>query len=164
MAIWDPLNEGKDHINIYSKSIVPLGRALSNFAHIPFAHPEHGLFQSVEGFYYWLLTGKKYHKLKDGWGLDVKKMGQALPVAVKIDNKFKEQIQYAIGLKVLQNQNLKDLILHSTLIFTHYYYFGDINKPKIKDMSKEHKYMIDACEQIRITLKEQYNVKHKKPV
>lgn len=163
MAIWHPSTEGEDHINIYSKSALPLGRALSNFSHFSFTHNTYGTFQSVEAFYYWLLSGKEYDELKDLWGYDAKKFGESLPKKVKIDNKFKEEIQFAIGLKVLQNSLIRDLIMHSTLPFAHYYYFGELDKQvKIVDRYKQHKYMVEACEQIRIFLKESHNVRHKK--
>jgi hypothetical protein len=163
MAIWDPTEEGKTHINIYSNSCIPLGRALSNFSHFPFVHPEYGKFESVEAFYYWLLTGQEHEELKELWGLKAKQHGMSLPVKRKIDKEFKEQIQYAIGLKVLQHNYILDLLIHSTLVFTHYYWFGDINKkPSIKDMYKEHKYMVEGVEEIRISLKKSYNVLHKR--
>jgi hypothetical protein len=163
MAIWDPKEESITHINVYSNSCTPLGRALSNFAHFPFVHPEYGRFESVESFYYWLLTGQEHDELKGLWGLKAKTFGMSLPVKAKVDKKFKEQIQYAIGLKVLQHSYIKDLIMHSTLPFTHYYYFGEIGKnPAIKDMYREHKYMIEGIELIRMSLKKSYNVLHKR--
>jgi len=162
MAIWHPKTESENHINIYSNSCVPLGRALSNFAHFPFKHPEYGTFQSVEAAYYWLFTGKQHDELKPLWGLEAKRFGQSLPKDVKLDKKFKEEISYFIGLKVLQHPYILDLLIHSTLPFTHYYYFGDIENCVVKDMSREHNYMVEACETIRIELKKQYNVKHKK--
>jgi hypothetical protein len=162
-CVWNPLNEGEDHINVYSKSIVPLGRALSNFAHFPFKHPIYGKFESVEGFYYWLLTGKEHKELKKVWGLEAKRLGQSLEVKTKIDKQFKEQIAYAIGLKIMQHKYIMDLLMHSTLPFAHYYYFGEIDKdPVIRDQYKNHKYMIDAIDYVRVELKKQYNVKHKR--
>jgi hypothetical protein len=163
MAIWHPSDEGKDHINIYSKSALPLGRALSNFAHLSFKHNDYGVFQSVEAFYYWLLSGKKHDELKDLWGYEAKKLGESFPKEVKLTNKFKEEIQFVIGLKILQNKYIRDLLMHSTLPFAHYYYYGDLDKQvKIVDRYKEHRYMVDACEQVRIFLKESHNVRHKK--
>jgi len=160
--IWNPLKEGEDHINVYSKSIVPLGRALSNFAHFPFRHPIYGKFGSVEAFYYWLLTGKEHKEIKMLWGLEAKRLGQSLEVKSKINKEFKEQVSYAIGLKIMQHKYIMDLLMHSTLPLTHYYYFGDIENPTIRDQYKNHKYMIDAIEFVRVELKKQYNVKHKK--
>jgi hypothetical protein len=163
MSIWHPSTEGIDHINIYSKSALPLGRALSNFAHFKFKHRDYGVFNSVEGFYYWLLTGKEHDELKKLWGLEAKKLGESFPKKRKVDKSFKEEIQLAIGLKVMQNEYIKDLLMHSTLVFAHYYYFGEIKYCKVIDKYKEHKYMVEACEQIRLFLKESYNVRHKKP-
>jgi len=163
MAIWHPSTEGEDHINIYSKSALPLGRALSNFAHFKFKHRDYGLFHSVEGFYYWLLTGREHDELKNLWGLEAKKLGESFPKKRKLDKLFKEEIQLAIGLKIMQNDYIKDLLMHSTLLFAHYYYFGDLTYCKVVDRYKQHKYMVDACEEVRMFLKESYNVRHKKP-
>jgi len=163
MSIWHPSTEGIDHINIYSKSAVPLGRALSNFAHYKFKHETYGIFHSVEGFYYWLLTGKKHDELKELWGIEAKNVGMSFPKVHKLNDSFKQEVQLAIGLKIMQNHYIKDLLMHSTLVFAHYYYFGEIKYCKVVDRYKQHKYMVDACEQVRIFLKENYNVRHKKP-
>lgn len=48
-----PENKGIDHINVYSKSRTPLGRMLSNW-YSCLLETEDGLFQSVEGYFFWL--------------------------------------------------------------------------------------------------------------
>ena len=48
---YKPLNDGVDHINIYSRGKTQLGRMLSNFYLSPFNHPVYGGFNTVEGFY-----------------------------------------------------------------------------------------------------------------
>lgn len=152
--IWEPKYEGKDHINVYSKSALPLGRALSNFFQSTFIHPEHGLFKSVEGYYYWLLTGMNHNELRELYGFPAKDFGQKQVVMRKVDKKFKEQIQEAICYKVLQNPYIQNLMVESELPFAHYYYYGDKdNKPKIHDRSKRDDYMLEALEEIRINLK-----------
>lgn len=154
MAIWQPKYEGLDHINIYSKSKLPVGRALSNFFHSVFKHPEYGVFHSVEGFYFWLLSGKKFDDIRTMYGAPAKKYGSKLPVKIKIDKKFKIEIQKAIFYKISQNEYIQDLLISSTLPLAHYYYFGDaMFEPKIVDKYKEHSYMVHAIEEIRINLK-----------
>ena len=123
--IWKPIDEGIDHINIYSRSDTPLGRALSNFFRWNFFHPEYGEFQSIEGFYYWLLTGQSCPELRVLYGFKAKKRGMELEKNRRVDDKFKEELQYAIYLKVVQCTYLQELLLESVeddLPFTHYYY------------------------------------------
>ena len=51
-----PEDDGRTHVNVYSRGRTSLGRDLSNFAHLPFELD--GLaFASVEGFWFWLVTG-----------------------------------------------------------------------------------------------------------
>lgn len=151
--VWSPKYEGVDHINIYSNSRLEVGRAMSNFFKSVFIHPTYGKFYSVEGFYFWLLTGKQHHRLKSMFGFRAKQEGSLLEKTRKVDKQFKEEIMYAIGLKVVQNTYIQKLLIDSTLPFTHYYYYGDMmDKPKIYDRSKQDDYLIEAAEIIRIKL------------
>ena len=155
MPVWSPKYEGIDHINIYSKSKLPVGRALSNFFKSKFKHPIHGSFMSVEGFYYWLLSGKKYDDIRELHGFLAKRYGKSLPIENKIDAKFKEEIRHAIAYKILQNVYIQNLLIESSLPFAHYYFYGDaMDKPKIIDKFKEHEYMVFAIEEIRVNLKQ----------
>ena len=152
--IWRPINEGKDHINVYSKSALPLGRALSNFFQSTFVHPEHGVFKSMEGYYFWLLTGQIHDGLKDLHGFPAKSFGGSQKKVRKIDKSFKEEIQIAITHKIIQNEYIQGLLIESKLPLAHYYYYGDKEKdPVIYDRSKQDGYMLDAIEEIRIELK-----------
>ena len=53
----NPELDGIDHINVYSRGKTALGRQLSNFASTPFKHPTDGDFLTVEGWWYWTMTG-----------------------------------------------------------------------------------------------------------
>lgn len=152
--IWKPKYEGKDHINIYSKSNQLVGRAMSNFYKSVFVHPAYGKFCSIEGFYFWLLTGKQHHGLKSMYGFRAKSEGIKLKKVRTLNKAFKEEVVYAIGLKVVQNPHIQELLIKSELPFTHYYYYGGMyENPKIYDRSKQGDYLIDAAEIIRIKLK-----------
>jgi hypothetical protein len=59
----NPHKDGIDHINIYSRGKTEVGRQLSNFAHTPFTHKDYGYFNSVEGLWYYLITGCKHENL-----------------------------------------------------------------------------------------------------
>ena len=152
--IWHPKYEGADHINIYTKSKLRIGRALSNFFHSVFIHPEYGKFQSVEGFYYWILTGQMHDKLKELHGIEAKDFGESKSKLVKIDKNFKEEIQKAIAHKIIQNDYIQRLLIKTELPLTKYYYYGDpLVSPQVYDLSKKHDYMVHAIEEIRIRLK-----------
>ena len=152
--IWEPKLDGYDHINIYSKSSSKLGRALSNFTKSTFEHPDYGVFNSIEGFYFWL-TGEKHNQLKYLFGYEAKKFGQMQEKTWMVTKEFKEEIMYGIYLKILQHPYVQEMLIESTLPFAHYYYYGDMNgKPKVYDRAKQDHYMIDACELIRVKLKE----------
>ena len=156
--IWKPENDGYDHINIYSRSDTALGRAMSNFFRWNFFHPEYGEFQSIEGFYYWLLTGGNHYELRYLFGFKAKKFGMEQEKVRRIDSKFKEEVQYAIYLKVVQCPYIQELLLESVnkdLPFAHYYYYGDKHyNPAIRDRSKRDSWLIDAAEKVRIKLKQ----------
>lgn len=49
-----PETEGVNHYNIYSQSRTELGRFLSHFTHHPVNTYDHGVFNSLEGYWYWL--------------------------------------------------------------------------------------------------------------
>jgi len=151
---YEPRFDGWDHINIYSKSPTKLGRAMSNFFHSNFDHPKYGRFASVEGFYYWLLTGETIEKLRELTGYKAKEYGEKFGAVRKIDKAFKESIKEAIGYKVIQNEYIQNLLLDekNQLPFTHYYFYGSKFNPKIIDCSKRDHYMIEAWEEIRRNL------------
>ena len=157
-----PKNEGIDHINVYTKSNQELGRLLTNLSDIPFTHPKYGYFKSVESFWYWYLTGCVHDELKQMGGFQAKKYGQTLRDA-RVDKEGltdiqKEVILSAIRLKLKQNQNILKLLVHSDLPFTHYYYYGDIENPKVVHLP-QYSWIIDELERIRKILKDKYVIK-----
>lgn len=130
LQFYNPKDDGVTHINVYSKGSTKLGRALTNFAPIGFTHPKYGQFQSVEGFWYWLSTGKQADNLRNLSGFEAKSYGKSLGVKVQVDN-FEEQIKEALFYKVEQNPKLAYLLKESTLPFSHYYYYGSLDNCKV---------------------------------
>lgn len=65
--------DGKDFINIYSKGKTSIGQWLSNFAHTPFKC-EHGIFASIESYWYWL--GCEDDDLRNLYGWQAKTEGR----------------------------------------------------------------------------------------
>lgn len=147
--MYIPLNEGIDHINIYSKSKLELGRALSNFAHTPFTINGDN-FESVEGYWYWLKTGEKYEQFKKLFGLAAKIEGKKF-AQIECPN-FNEKILEAIRCKLRQNKKILTALAESELPLAHYYYFGNIKEPKIYQLS-QYQWIIDEFERIRKLMK-----------
>lgn len=150
---YHPKNEGIDHINIYSKSKIEVGRQLSNFYHSPFII-DGETFQSVEGYWYWLKTGRTHNILKDLWGYQAKQVGETFS---KVEfNGFNQKITEAIKLKLENNKKIKENFTNSSLPFTHYYCYGSTENPKIHDLHKKYEWLIQYFTDYRIILKNKY--------
>ena len=118
-------DDGKTHINVYSKAKTYLGRLLSNWADTPF-ECEDGRFRSIEGYWYWL--GSKDDRLRDVWGFPAKRLGREVGASDWIDTEeFKGKIKRAIRAKINQHKEIRKLLEESTLPLVHYYdYKGKI--------------------------------------
>jgi len=151
----DPLLEGITHINVYTKSKFSLGKGLSNLANIGFDIDEQH-FQSLEGFWYWNITGKQYESFKNMTGFEAKKKGLVLceegrSITNSDDPDFQEEIKRAIRAKIKQNPELLTDLIKSTLPLKHYYYHQgtkNILAFKITDKSK-YQWQLDEMERIR---------------
>lgn len=144
------IHDGLRHINIYSKGKTELGRLLSNLDYSPIVHPEYGKFASVEGFWYWLATGRKHDELRSLYGFEAKKHGCKLKVIKAPD--FHEQIRVMLELKVQQHKHIKDLLIKSELPFEHYYYYGLPDNCKVI-LPNSRDWIIQQFEEIRQQLK-----------
>jgi len=147
-----PNLDGITHINVYSKGQTKLGRGLSNFAHTPFDHPKDGHCESVEGYWYYLKSGREFPYLKTLWGNEAKQEGKRYPRVESSD--FLENIKEAITCKILQTPELLKDFRESTLPFSHYYWYGSIFNPRVlaKDADK---WMVDHLEELRSRLKQE---------
>lgn len=142
----NPEEDGITHINIYSQGKTALGILLSNFTYLPMFLPE-GTFDSLEGYWYWLLT--KDDRLMRLSGHQAKKLGQKLtqkkewlknPIDIK-------RFKIAMGAKS-RHQDIEYLLKQSSLPFVHYYVFnGKVVEPK------NGKWMLEEWELIRKELK-----------
>tara|TARA_B100000700_G_scaffold331722_1_gene467541 strand:- start:20914 stop:21459 length:546 start_codon:yes stop_codon:yes gene_type:complete len=169
---YHPKNEGKDHINAYSKSLTSLGKKLTNFYHAPFEHPKYGKFNSVEGLWYYLKTGRVFNQFKSLSGYAAKKEGQKIQKSIGFSDRsdetyisedFKNDIKEGIRAKFRDNVNLLNELIDCDLPIAHYYYFGDPEKDnvKIKDLS-QYKWVIDEIEKIREISKNHLKKNNKK--
>ena len=143
LTAFSPETDGVDHINVYSRAKTVLGRTLSNFAHTPIQHPQHGYFASIEAYWYWMAIGDlkdspMYHHLRSLYGFKCKEEGRkALQHWAEVNNHqlpvvedFECHIKKALLCKVQQTEGLADLLKRSTLPLIHYYYWGE--KPPYK--------------------------------
>lgn len=148
----NPENDGIDHINVYSKGRTTLGRKLSNFAHVIFYHPQHGVFASVEAYWYWLGTGMKHNGLRRLYGASAKSAGiRELPVKMP-DEEFRKHICDALTLKVAQNHDLALMFAKSELPLRHYYAYGT-TKPAVHE-DKKHQWQLDHLQYLRDQVQE----------
>lgn len=118
------------HLNIYSRGVSRVGRLLSHFTYSPFVHPQYGPFNSMEGFWYYLKAAdgcRGLDQMRVLSGRDAKRQGKMLPIQRRA--RFKAAIIEANFHKVMQNAELKALLLESTLPFDHYYLF----EPQVPD-------------------------------
>ena len=142
--------DGIDHINIDNNwGKTELGRLLANFPKTPFVHPEYGPFASIEGFWHWIRSANPSDDLRGLFGNRARAFGRKLNNGIFVEN-FKEEIIKAIYYKIVQNANIYDDFVASTLPFKYYYIFG----PKQIEISPDYaKWLCDGIEQIRDHLK-----------
>lgn len=113
--IFEPKNDGKDHVNIYSRGKTNLGKALSNFAHYVFSF-EGITYQSIEGALYYYRTGNT--KLIKLYGSEAKKIGSKSNEK-RIESP--ELLKAWLYAKIFSNPELIALLLNNRLPFSHYY-------------------------------------------
>jgi hypothetical protein len=115
--------DGVTHININRLSTSELGAALAHFTYAPFRHPYFGPFNSMEGFWYFIKALRPSDELRVLSGHRAKEFGKALPAGRRAN--FKQIIVEANYYKVVQNDNIKALMMESELPFDHYYLYGE---------------------------------------
>jgi hypothetical protein len=115
--------DGVDHINIYSRGETKLGRGLSHMASIGFDLPEDGHFNTLEGYWYWLSTGRRHEEFRALGGFECKKMGRQMPRITLAD--FQSRIKIANRAKIMGCPELLRDVIESYLPFEHYYTYGD---------------------------------------
>lgn len=144
----DPEQDGVSHINIYSKGKTDLGRLLTNFAKTPFEHPRYGHFKSMEGYWYWIKSGKTRDQMRRFYGFYAKDIGRSLPVVHNPN--FKEDILEGIRAKLESSPELQTLLISSgDMPLVHYYNYGG----KVV-MPKDNQWQIDEWIRLRSIYRE----------
>lgn len=118
-----PQDDGKTHINIYSKGRTEIGRFLSNFSDCNII-TEDGPFRTIEGYWYWLSS--KDDRLRKTNGFESKKLGRSILAQDWLkDGVFKDKIRKAIYIKLISHPKMLEQLLVTKLPLTHYYVYGD---------------------------------------
>lgn len=164
MSEFEPINEGVDHINIYSKSRTVLGRQLSNFQKSPFNHPKDGKFMSVEGYWYWYLTGQDVDDFRQLFGFKAKELGKKILEERKINKDqmllgFQEDVLEAIRCKLRQNRYILMNLISTDLPLEHYYFYGKIDNCKVHRL-EQYNWITEEIERIRKVTQEWYKEKY----
>lgn len=122
-----PETDGIDHVNVYSKGATRLGRLLSNFAPTPFHHPDLGYFSTVEGYWYYVMTGDERLRHCAGW--EAKSLGKRLKAAR--EHPSVDELRSAYKAKLAAHGDIWEMLNTSTLPLKHYYVYGDrVVEPK----------------------------------
>lgn len=151
-----PDMDGITHINIYSKGKTDLGVVLSNFSHHPFCHVEHGLFASVEGYWYWLT--RQEDELRHVYGFKAKELGRSLPEVKKWHpEQFQNFVCQALDAKLESHPWILEELKKSHLPLEHYYarFYGDQLKVTEPGNSE---WIIAHFEKVRVSLNPEADV------
>lgn len=146
MSNWNPLEDGINHVNIYSKSQTNLGKMLSNFARCPIETVD-GHFESIEGYWGWLSVSEENPQREDFrklYGYSAKKLKEDMHKAGdqgRFDENFVDKIKDAIHRK-FQTPAMKNVLEKNVhllgLPICHYYYFGKIDNPRVIDVTDKY--------------------------
>ena len=111
---------------------------------------------SVEGFWYYIKLEKiddiRKEALRSLYGFSAKQLGRQLEKyhnPVHRDD-FIQLITDCITIKIMQSNEIKQLLIDSTLPFAHYY----VTPNKFCITPKNLKWLLDHIESVRCTLKE----------
>jgi len=122
---YDPGAEGVDHVNAYSKSKLPIGQLLSNYAHTPFLCSDGG-FSSMEGYWYWLGVREDHPRrdeLRHVHGFRAKQLGRYLREGVRTPaHDFEGRVERGFVAKLRQHPEFIDpWWKYAHLPIVHYY-------------------------------------------
>lgn len=132
------IDDGKTHINVYSKGRTELGRLLSNFAHTPITIGD-DVFQSVESWWYWKKLMNMNHcvgisvdkfilnRIKNKIGAEAKYYFRELYQSNSSEyNPTEEELKDVYIIKLEQHPRIKDMLLNNNLPLAHYYIMNDV--------------------------------------
>lgn len=143
-----PERDGVDHINIDNRGRTTLGQQLSHMHASQFLHPEYGPFESVEGFIGFVRSGATDDRFHWMAGMEARFHSRKLDSS--FIRGFRELVMEASYFKIVQNQDLRDAFVESTLPFDHYYLLETNGRPIQPGAAG---WVIPAFEQLRTMLR-----------
>lgn len=151
---FQPEYDGIDHINVHSNGATELGRKLNNLAHTPFTHSQWGRFNSVEGFYWWVVTDGTFPQLKYLHGHTLRREIRLLGLPLlKVDKDSVSYLKDAIRLKITQNYQLGSKLVDCYLPLTCYTVYGKTKQGRKIVPCKERSEQIEYLEELRRELR-----------
>jgi hypothetical protein len=145
--MWNPKEDGITHINIFSRGNTQLGRFMSNFAYCEHGgiNTEDGNFRSIEGYWSWLGTHNEMYRTL--YGYQAKSNNKMEKPFNLPEDEFRRKIKAAIRIKLDNHPTYRQQLAKSTLPFSHYYYFGNIDNPVVRDAG--YMWLVEYWEELR---------------
>lgn len=125
---FDAAEDGKTHVNVFTRGQTKMGRAMSNFQECNIEHPFFGRFRSLEGLWYYLKTGRNTELFRILNGYDARKQGK--PRETVKYPLFTKMFKLGMVEKLAKNKELQEELVKNELPLVHYYvYQGAIQVP-----------------------------------
>lgn len=175
----NPQDDGVKFINVYSKGKTLLGKLLTNFRKLPTVVGTDGLFNTLEGYWYWKQIQLKdpnwarqnpfYDKqLRNCHGAEARKLGIIHGSEVGIFNEkgkrlepltdeFKDAFKAAMRQKLKQHGELANLLKYNQLPLVHFYVFEVVDKrtgavSEVAKLLPRHQWQLDYWQELKETL------------
>lgn len=142
------IEDGLDHINVYERSNVDLGKALAHGNKLGFNHSIFGSFGNIEAFWHYIQSNERDDRIRQMKGETLKDFAKQLTRS-KVTN-FRAIIIDANYQRIKQYKELLNAMIESTLPFDCYYY----NQSDIRQRHQYSIWLIQGFEEIRKALKE----------
>ena len=148
VAGMKPEDDGITHINISTGGQTELGRKLAHYSVTPFVHPVYGPFRSMEGFWYYIKCEKPDDGFRNLCGSRAKSHAKTKRTVWR--DHFSQIINEANYYRIVQNEDIREAMIASTLPFGYYYLHG---AHQLQIHSPISGWLCDGMEQIRRYLK-----------
>lgn len=142
----NPEEDGKTHVNVYSRGVTALGRALSNLSECNIEHPYFGHFRTLEGLWFYMKTGFRDDSFRIIKGVAARELGKKMSTAHY--PLFSKMFKLGMLEKLDKNPQLQRDLLANELPLAHYYIYG-----KKVMMQDRHQWQLDYWTLLRSALK-----------
>jgi hypothetical protein len=115
-------------------------------------HSKYGWFATIEGFWFWLSTGKRHNELRVLNGFQSRKFGRAQDRMEMDASEFQRDIKEVIVSKLINSPVLQELLMDTGSVpLVHYYYYGKNDNFKVI-VPEGHQWQMDFWQQCRTAL------------